>query len=1185
VNATHYASSVVAFFVVLMSLKSVRSRRSSRPSTAASEDTVATTVEIIERATSTLQGLRTADALQIWRALGLYVQDQLAHRRPVRVDQFGVFGLNESIEPVFLTDAAFLQANRLRERERHGQVLSNRFAPVARVNAQLIGAQYLPKCRKEVVAAVIANVVALVAKWAKQGHRRGLRLGFLPVGEWQCDSDGVVSFLFLAEFRKHLRLGTTAVTVAQIVDGTDIGRKPSSKASTTSRPGSSQSPSACAVNSTGSKRTASAGGSRCGTLASRSKCRESVRDAEHVSAASSSSGTKSVRSLPPSALSQRTRERESEASSKSVRPSTAATSVAMSTSSRKTTTSSRQAWADPRSVVSIATASHLLLVANVSLSARVDSKASAIFARIRSKLTLRYGPSGLNALERALGSMVRPDGNLSRRELKFGLRDLGVEVSGADLDEIASSLANGQGHDRLRVDSIMLGMRGVTPLPDPRRALIEQAFRLMDVSRKGFVSLDDLKDNYDVSTLPKVRAGKQSTEQALTSFLREWEPDTCDNNCDSRSATKAKRDSSDGGISLDNFVRYYHVSLALLLIRLRGVTSLMLAPWCLQNVSACVDNDSEFERMMHQMWHVSLELDDDEHLEDGECASPLEEDNNITERHNVTIERGRTHVNSPSQSVGSSNQDGDEAWQYLEVLLLPKKWSRGATQVPTLDAMCHRVGANRILGDGNEAINTRAFAHALRHLDKQLEAKKANYLASLAASTGPNQTEQGGVILLAELYKVLTNATAREKCRVGVTGNSDSGRSSQVIDKVRQRLLRRVANSASPHRDSNNDDANVSRTREFDPACVTFHGLARSLRLMDTDGDRRLSKDELKTGLRKFGVDINFHEVDCLFAFFDTDESGCISCDEFITGMRGEMSERRLSLVRQAFGLLDADGDGQVTLNELQAAYDCSKHPEVISGKISAEDAIKVFASQWETNQPDGIITRDEFETYYKNLSASIDSDDYFELMMRNAWHISGGDGQCANSTNRRVLLTDAAGAERVVEIRNDLGIKSTDFARMRANLQEQGLLGKSDSKVESPEINLHGYADHRGKQGGVRPVQSIGGGSKVRQEPDRRFHRRSQFAQPDSRGRSVLAMAETNSDGLSRDRETQRALRDRAAELIQSRFRGFRARKLAALVRRKMAAEQQRRHALAKEQNAGRRRVLRAATRTVHGF
>ena len=38
----------------------------------------------------------------------------------------------------------------------------------------------------------------------------------------------------------------------------------------------------------------------------------------------------------------------------------------------------------------------------------------------------------------------------------------------------------------------------------------------------------------------------------------------------------------------------------------------------------------------------------------------------------------------------------------------------------------------------------------------------------------------------------------------------------------------------------------------------------------------------------------------------------------------------------------------------------------------------------------DGIVTWIEFLDYYKDISVGIDRDDYFELMMRNAWHISG---------------------------------------------------------------------------------------------------------------------------------------------------------------------------------------------------
>jgi hypothetical protein len=56
----------------------------------------------------------------------------------------------------------------------------------------------------------------------------------------------------------------------------------------------------------------------------------------------------------------------------------------------------------------------------------------------------------------------------------------------------------------------------------------------------------------------------------------------------------------------------------------------------------------------------------------------------------------------------------------------------------------------------------------------------------------------------------------------------------------------------------------------------------------------------------------------------------------------------------------------------------------------------------------DGVVTPEEFHNYYQNVSNSVDNDDYFELMIRNAWHISGGEGWCANTSNRRVLVRDA---------------------------------------------------------------------------------------------------------------------------------------------------------------------------------
>jgi hypothetical protein len=43
-------------------------------------------------------------------------------------------------------------------------------------------------------------------------------------------------------------------------------------------------------------------------------------------------------------------------------------------------------------------------------------------------------------------------------------------------------------------------------------------------------------------------------------------------------------------------------------------------------------------------------------------------------------------------------------------------------------------------------------------------------------------------------------------------------------------------------------------------------------------------------------------------------------------------------------------------------------------------------------NAPDHIVTKEEFEEYYNNISSSCPNDEYFELMMNNAWKINEGD-------------------------------------------------------------------------------------------------------------------------------------------------------------------------------------------------
>ncbi len=219
-----------------------------------------------------------------------------------------------------------------------------------------------------------------------------------------------------------------------------------------------------------------------------------------------------------------------------------------------------------------------------------------------------------------------------------------------------------------------------------------------------------------------------------------------------------------------------------------------------------------------------------------------------------------------------------------------------------------------------------------------------------------------------------------------------------------------------------------------------FLGLQRRFRIMDDDGSKTLSLLEFKKALQELKLKLTEVDIRALFEYFDADDSGAIDFEEFIQGLREPLSEGRLKLVNMAFHILDKDDSGEVTFQEIANVYDASKHPAVIARTKTAQQVLIEFLGTFEVGGvKDGIVTKAEFINYYANLGASIDSDDYFELMIRNAWHIAGGKGASANSSNMRVLVTDSFGAERTVEVQSDLGVSKTDIPTIYDRLIQQG--------------------------------------------------------------------------------------------------------------------------------------------------
>ena len=181
--------------------------------------------------------------------------------------------------------------------------------------------------------------------------------------------------------------------------------------------------------------------------------------------------------------------------------------------------------------------------------------------------------------------------------------------------------------------------------------------------------------------------------------------------------------------------------------------------------------------------------------------------------------------------------------------------------------------------------------------------------------------------------------------------------------------------------------------------------VARNFRIIDDNNTQTIDFGEFKKCCKDFNFGLNDKQIQMAFDAFDRDNTGEIDYDEFLRTIRGEMNDFRRNLVNQVFNKLDINGNGEISFDEIQAKYNAQNHPEVLSGKRTEEEVLKEFMDTFQDTynylcgtETDNIITLEEFMEYYENVSMTIDSDEYFEIMLNNGW----GLGQPQNP-NRNI--------------------------------------------------------------------------------------------------------------------------------------------------------------------------------------
>jgi Ca2+-binding EF-hand superfamily protein len=160
-----------------------------------------------------------------------------------------------------------------------------------------------------------------------------------------------------------------------------------------------------------------------------------------------------------------------------------------------------------------------------------------------------------------------------------------------------------------------------------------------------------------------------------------------------------------------------------------------------------------------------------------------------------------------------------------------------------------------------------------------------------------------------------------------------------------------------------------------------------------------LDKDEFKKAMHDFRIGLSDRQVGSAFNIFDRDGSGEISYDEFLRVIRGVMNPGRKAIAMKAYKIMDKDGSGTVDINDIRQVYNAKQHPDVKSGKKTEDEILCEFLDTFEDHfcdmkgnedARDGKVTPKEWVEYYNNVSMSIDNDEYFKLMMTNAWNMDG---------------------------------------------------------------------------------------------------------------------------------------------------------------------------------------------------
>ncbi len=132
-----------------------------------------------------------------------------------------------------------------------------------------------------------------------------------------------------------------------------------------------------------------------------------------------------------------------------------------------------------------------------------------------------------------------------------------------------------------------------------------------------------------------------------------------------------------------------------------------------------------------------------------------------------------------------------------------------------------------------------------------------------------------------------------------------------------------------------------------------------------------------------------------VFQIYDVKQVGKIPYERFLIDLLTPLQPSRLALVKDAFKHIDTNNDGLLSLDEIKAKFDPTRHPDVLSKKKSLDEArfdfLNLFTTLHSANnnfKDQRAVSESDFVDYHTYLNTQIERECDFKKLVVGVWNM-----------------------------------------------------------------------------------------------------------------------------------------------------------------------------------------------------